>query len=130
MPQAAPAALTSLLSWQAHDLEAWAAATDHWHPSIIYSGGDDCAFKVWDTRQGVEAPAWANRRAHSAGVCCVASSPHRDHLVATGSYDERARLWDMRMPSRPVQGAEVRGSAAAAPAAAVRVLGLLNMHAT
>jgi diphthamide biosynthesis protein 7 len=112
--QASPAALVSLLQWQAHDLEAWAASTDYWHSSLIYSGGDDCAFKVWDTRQGVDAPAWANRKAHTAGVCCVASSPFQEHLVATGSYDERARLWDLRMPTRPVSLTEV-GDAAEQP---------------
>lgn len=64
--------------------------------------------QVWDTRQGVEAPAWANRKAHTAGVCCVSSSPYQEHVVATGSYDERARLWDLRSASRPLQVAEVR----------------------
>ncbi len=107
--QAGPASLVSLLQWQGHDLEAWAASTDYWNSSIIYSGGDDCAFKVWDTRQGVDAPAWANRKAHGAGVCCISSSPLQQHAVVTGSYDERARLWDLRMPSRPVQVTEVRG---------------------
>ncbi len=105
--QATPTSLVSLLHWRAHDLEAWAAATDHWQPALIFSGGDDCAFKVWDTRQGVGAPAWVNRRAHGAGVCCVASGPWQEHLVATGSYDEKARLWDLRNASQPLHIAEV-----------------------
>ncbi|PRW61418.1 diphthine methyltransferase-like protein [Chlorella sorokiniana] len=105
--QAAPAGLTSLASWQAHQLEAWAAAFDYWNPSLIHSGGDDCAYRLWDSRQGFDAPAWQSSKAHGAGVCCASSSPHREHLVCTGSYDDRLRLWDVRSPKRPLQRAEV-----------------------
>ena len=83
------------------------AATDHWRPDLVFSGGDDCAFKLWDARGDCAAPAWADRRTHGAGVCCVAGSPHREHVVATGSYDEKARLWDLRAPARPVLAAAV-----------------------
>lgn len=48
-PQVAPAGLESLGAWQAHDLEAWAAATDAWHPSLLHSGGDDAAYR-WGAR--------------------------------------------------------------------------------
>ena len=108
--QAAPAGWASLATWQGHELEAWAAATDHWHPSLLHSGGDDAAYRLWDTRQGFDVPAWQNRRAHGAGVCCVASSPHQEASVLTGSYDDRLRLWDLRMPARPVLQAEARAA--------------------
>lgn len=48
-----------------------------------------------------------NRREHEAGVCCVAPHPSAPHVVATGSYDERIRLWDMRKLSKPVVTSEV-----------------------
>lgn len=110
--QAAPAGLTSLATWQAHQLEAWAAAFDHWNPSLIHSGGDDCAYRLWDSRQGFDAPTWQSSKVHGAGVCCVSSSPHREHLVCTGSYDDHLRLWDVRSPHRPLLQAEVGGQRA------------------
>jgi len=100
--------MVSLAAWQAHDLEAWVAATDHWHPSLLHSGGDDAAYRLWDSRQGFESPAWQNRKAHGAGVCCVASSPQQQHVVCTGSYDDHLRVWDLRAPHRPLLSAEVR----------------------
>lgn len=36
------------------------------------------------------------------------TSPPQEHLLVTGSYDERARLWDVRQLARPVCAAEVR----------------------
>lgn len=108
-PQATPAGMASLATWQAHQLEAWAATTDHWHPALVHSGGDDCAYRLWDARQGFDAPVWQSSRAHGAGVCCAASSPHREFVACTGSYDDRLRVWDLRAPQRPVQLGEVRG---------------------
>lgn len=107
--QLTPSALISLQRWQGHDLEAWAAAGDLWNPSVIYSGGDDCAFKAWDTRQecSESGAVWVNRKTHTAGVCCIASSPYQEHVVCTGSYDEKVRLWDTRMTNRPVYITEV-----------------------
>lgn len=34
--------------------------------------------------------------------------PQHSHLVATGSYDEGVRLWDMRNTAKPVLAAKVR----------------------
>lgn len=101
--------MASLATWQAHQLEAWAAATDHWHPDLLHSGGDDCAYRLWDRRQGFAAPVWQSSKVHSAGVCCVASSPHHERVACTGSYDDRLRVWDLRSAQRPVQAGEVRG---------------------
>jgi diphthamide biosynthesis protein 7 len=103
------ATLETTAAWRAHDLEAWVAAYDRHDSNVIYSGGDDGALKCWDARAGGRAPAWVDRRAHGAGVCCVAGAPLRPHLLASGSYDDAARLWDARRPGRPLL-------AAAAPA--------------
>ena len=70
----------------------------------MLTGGDDCAFKCWDLREHENEAhaAWVNRKSHSAGVCCIASSQYQEHILVTGSYDEHARLWDIRNTSRPV----------------------------
>lgn len=43
----------------------------------------------------------AARKAHGAGVCCIQSSPLREHVFCTGSYDEQLRIWDLRMAVQP-----------------------------
>ncbi len=122
--------------WQGHDLEAWTVATDCWQvrsaahvlrlipaqntstmctrlislavqPDIIYSGADDCSLKGWDVRQPPEAPTFVDKRTHGAGVCCMQTSPAVEHLLVTGSYDERVRTWDLRMMRRPTCTSQV-----------------------
>jgi diphthine methyl ester acylhydrolase len=92
--------------WKAHELEAWHVCFDCHDENRIYTGGDDSAFKAWDTRQHPDRQGpcllWSDRKQHKAGVCCVASHPTRSNLVCTGSYDEQARVWDVRQPARPV----------------------------
>jgi len=97
----------------AHDLEAWAVAFAHPRSSLgsnggggfIFTGADDAAFKGWDLRAGLDRspPAFVNSRTHGAGVTCVAPSPHDPHVVATGSYDDKVRLWDCRFIRRPTE---------------------------
>ena len=53
-------------------------------------------------------PLFCNRRAHEAGVCTISPHPHVSHLLATGSYDEGVRLWDVRSPAKPLQITKVR----------------------
>ncbi|KAL3927450.1 MAG: hypothetical protein SGPRY_002817 [Prymnesium sp.] len=98
-------------SWQAHELECWAVG---WaaHPEAamtLFSGADDAMLKSWDLRcdptQGAVAVA-CNRRSHGAGVCCISPSPLRPQMIATGSYDEKVRLWDARQLRQPLE--EVR----------------------
>lgn len=98
----ADAGVTVVHEWLAHELEMWAAHYDVWS-GVLYSGADDSYFKGWDVREGGDEPAQAfgNRREHGAGVCCVRSSPHREHVVLTGSYDGNVRLWDVRAPGAP-----------------------------
>jgi len=111
----APGGLSVLVNLpEAHDLEIWNVAFDRWHPALLFSGADDCMFKGWDLRAtgGEDAEpaleaAFSNRRAHSAGVCCIVPSPWEEHKVFTGSYDEKIRLWDLRNLTRPVQEHEL-----------------------
>ena len=98
----------------AHDLEAWAVAFAHPRSSLgsnggfIFTGADDAAFKGWDLRAGLHRspPAFVNSSTHGAGVTCVAPSPHDPHVVATGSYDDRVRLWDCRCVRRPLEACD------------------------
>lgn len=110
----AASGLRLLTSWQAHDLEGWAVAFAPGDASTLYTGADDAQLKRWDLRcaldDGAEPVATAsNRRSHRAGVCCISPSPAREHLIATGSYDETARLWDARQLKAPLSEAECGG---------------------
>jgi hypothetical protein len=118
--------------WKAHDLEAWAVAFDPWRPPALYSGSDDASLKLWDLRMArrsssgsggsgsdAGAPAAAatpalllcDKRTHAAGVTCISPHPSREFILATGSYDEKARLWDARRPRCPLAEVDVGGGA-------------------
>lgn len=77
-------------------------------PDVVYSGSDDSSLKGWDLRQPPDTPIFTNRRTHTAGVCCMQSSPAAEHLLVTGSYDESVRVWDLRMLHNPTCSSQVR----------------------
>ncbi|BBN10762.1 diphthine methyl ester acylhydrolase [Marchantia polymorpha subsp. ruderalis] len=93
-------------SWAAHGFEAWIVSYDTWKPQIVHSGGDDSQFCCWDLRD-TQRPAFRDRKTHQMGVCSIQSSPLRENILVTGSYDEHVRLWDLRMLHKPVVQAEL-----------------------
>ncbi|XP_065898342.1 diphthine methyltransferase-like isoform X2 [Dysidea avara] len=99
--------LVGLRLWSAHEHEAWIVAADRWNTNIIYSGGDDCKLLVWDHRdnQLIRCVKY-----HDMGVCSIQSSPHQEHLLVSGSYDENVCLWDTRyLSKKPISCASVGG---------------------
>ncbi|CAF0716232.1 unnamed protein product [Brachionus calyciflorus] len=89
--------------FKAHDLETWSVLIDRNDMNNIYSGADDCTFKIWDLRD-------ANRK---VGECKIFEGgvtsiilPQRDNFtwlngyntnnILCGSYDEKIYVLDKR----------------------------------
>ena len=89
------AGFCKLTERQQHDLETWCVEVSPAEPHLILSGADDGHLAAWDLR-APDVPALRNRRAHEAGVTALAFNPSNRWQLASGSYDERLRLFDMR----------------------------------
>ena len=94
--------------WKAHNFDAWITAYDCWNMHVVYSGGDDCLLKAWDTRTECYKPIFVNKN-HTMGVCAIQSSPLLEHVFTSGSYDEQVYIWDSRSPREPLTSCNVGG---------------------
>lgn len=103
-----------LTTWAAHDFEAWITAFDCFTPTTVWSGGDDLTLKGWDLRapptsNTIPAPTFACTKPFNGGVTSLQSHHLRQHIWAVGSYDSYLRLFDARMPARPLSETNVGG---------------------
>ncbi|CAB3407179.1 unnamed protein product [Caenorhabditis bovis] len=66
---------------------------------FVYSMADDGfvkQYRVADTNYGVNAVPTIEFRAHDDSIRCGAVSKLNDHIVVTGGYDHKVRVWDIR----------------------------------
>ncbi|CDW97522.1 hypothetical protein, partial [Sporisorium scitamineum] len=102
-----------LTTWAAHEYEAWIAAFDCFHPTTVWSGGDDLALKSWDLRSPspthAPTPTFTCSKPFNGGVTSLQPHHLRQHIWAVGSYDSYLRLFDARMPARPLSETDVGG---------------------
>ncbi|WWD16638.1 hypothetical protein CI109_101068 [Kwoniella shandongensis] len=94
-------------TFHAHDYEPWITTFDLWDTNIVWSGGDDCKLKRWDLRE-TSRPTLVNKN-FEAGVTTITPSPHTEHLLAVGSYDESLRIFDARSPRQPLTTLQLGG---------------------
>ncbi|GAM29005.1 hypothetical protein SAMD00019534_121810 [Acytostelium subglobosum LB1] len=106
--EATPSSIQTTSNWQAHDYEAWIAAFNYHNDAIVFSGGDDGTWKVWDQRGSLDAPTSTKR--FDMGVTSIHCNPHLENIVAVGSYDERLRIFDLRQLRAPLSTTHSLGS--------------------
>ncbi|XP_050085834.1 diphthine methyltransferase [Anopheles aquasalis] len=82
--------------WKAHDFEAWTAAFSRHNSNIIYTGGDDSMLCAYDVRCSDEPVLSQRNKKHEAGVTSLLSYGQREHILLTGCYDGKVRLFDER----------------------------------
>lgn len=80
----------------------------HFSPrgDTVFSLADDGKIKqyrVADTAYGVNAVPMIDIQAHDDAIRCGAVSSINDHIVLTGGYDHKVRLWDIRSKEKTME---------------------------
>ncbi|KAF0983968.1 hypothetical protein FDP41_007883 [Naegleria fowleri] len=86
----------------AHECECWASAFHSFNSQLMYSGGDDSIFKLYDIHN--RKCIFKSSNMHSSGICCIQHSPFKEYEFYTGSYDDTLKVWDCRMFSNSNSG--------------------------
>ncbi|KAG2177007.1 hypothetical protein INT43_007661 [Umbelopsis isabellina] len=87
--------LDALYTFTSHSAGVEDIAWHNGHDSLFASVGDDKRLMIWDTRASPDKPIY-NVKAHNAEVNCVEFNPASQWVLATGSGDKTAALWDLR----------------------------------
>ncbi|KAI8889010.1 WD40 repeat-like protein [Backusella circina FSU 941] len=84
-----------------------------WHSrfqDIFASVGDDARLMIWDSRSESTDKPIHNIQAHEAEVNCVSFAPNSEWVLATGSGDKTAALWDLRNLKSPIHSLKAHQS--------------------
>jgi diphthamide biosynthesis protein 7 len=101
--------LTLDRTFPGHKFEAWTLGFSKHDRNLLFSGGDDCCFHLYDLRSDQPGPVSRNSRAHGMGVTAVAGHAEAEHEAWTGSYDETVRRWDLRSLKCELESVAVGG---------------------
>ena len=89
------------------------------HPEVM-TGHMDHSIALYDFRDAVTNAAVAIANAHAAPVSALRTHPTSSYLFASGAYDGRIKVWDVRSPkqalfalSQPVSVSRARPTASA-----------------
>uniref|UniRef100_A0A2K6AUP0 Histone-binding protein RBBP4-like N-terminal domain-containing protein n=1 Tax=Macaca nemestrina TaxID=9545 RepID=A0A2K6AUP0_MACNE len=66
------------------------------HESLFESVADDQKLMIWDTHSNNTSKPSHSVDAHTAEVNCLSFNPYSEFILATGSADKTAALWDLR----------------------------------
>ncbi|WFD01763.1 ribosome biogenesis protein ytm1 [Malassezia obtusa] len=66
----------------------------------VVTGHMDHSVGLYDFRDATKHTALAVAHAHAAPVSAVRTHPRSAHLLATGAYDGRLKVWDVRSPKQ------------------------------
>jgi len=113
---------TPTASIAAHPTEVLSLDWNKYNPTLIATGSVDRSIRVHDLRMAGAAPVAlpgvsppkpatvASLIGHEYAVRRVAWSPHSASLLASGSYDMSARVWDVQAAGQAPGGMAVFGS--------------------
>ncbi|WFD33785.1 ribosome biogenesis protein ytm1 [Malassezia cuniculi] len=91
----------------------------------LVAGNMDHSIALFDLRDQVSAAAVSISNAHGAAVGAVRANPAVAQLFASGGYDGRLKVWDVRSPKQPLFAlAQPSATTGDAPAKRTKVLAL------
>ncbi|XP_068640720.1 WD repeat-containing protein RUP2-like [Aristolochia californica] len=80
----------------------WGVDYSKWSPVVGASGSDDGTAQIWDTRGSGSVATICPGGAQPSPVCCVEFDPAGGPMIAVGSADRKAYVYDARKMATPV----------------------------